>query len=208
MSTALLIVGAGGNGRVIADVADDSGTWNRIAFLDDRIPDVGDQHPWPIVGTCDELDTVAADFTHVIVGFGDAALRASWLTRVESSGLALTSVRSSSAAISSRAQIGDGSVAMPRSVANIGVRTGKGCILNTAATVDHDCRLGTAVHVAPGASIGGNVSVGDGSWIGIGASVRQGIVIGRDVTVGAGAAVVTDLPDGCTAVGVPARIRD
>ncbi|WP_304412082.1 acetyltransferase [Synechococcus sp. CB0205] len=45
------------------------------------------------------------------------------------------------------------------------------------------------------------------SWIGIGASVIQQIRIGADVIVGAGAAVVSDLPDGVTAVGVPARVR-
>jgi acetyltransferase-like isoleucine patch superfamily enzyme len=49
--------------------------------------------------------------------------------------------------------------------------------------------------------------VGDGTWLGIGSSVIQRVRVGADVTVGAGAAVGRDLPDGVTAVGVPARAR-
>ena len=207
MSQALLIVGAGGNGRVIADLADAAGTWDRIAFLDDQTLDVSEDRPWSTVGTCDDIATAAADFTHVIVGFGDNALRMSWLPRAESSGLQLATLISQFSAISLRAKLGDGSVVMPGAVANLGVQTGKGCILNTGSSVDHDCQLGTAVHIAPGAAVGGDVSIGDGSWVGLGASIRQGLTIGQGVTIGAGAAVVTDLPDGCTAVGVPARIR-
>ena len=66
-------------------------------------------------------------------------------------------------------------------------------------------QLVDAVHICPDARLAGEVEVGDRSWIGIGASVIQQIRIGADVTVGAGAAVVCDLPDGVTAVGVPAR---
>jgi len=62
------------------------------------------------------------------------------------------------------------------------------------------------VHICPGARLAGEVQVGARSWIGIGASVIQQVRIGSDVTVGAGAAVLRDLPDGITAVGVPARI--
>ncbi len=67
-------------------------------------------------------------------------------------------------------------------------------------------QLADAVHICPGAHLAGEVQVGACSWIGIGASVIQQIRIGADVTVGAVAAVVCDLPDGVTAVGVPARV--
>jgi len=83
---------------------------------------------------------------------------------------------------------------------------GKGAILNTSCSVDHDAQLSDAVHVCPGARLAGEVKVGARSWIGIGASVIQQVRIGSDVTVGAGAAVVRDLPNGVTAVGVPARV--
>ena len=62
------------------------------------------------------------------------------------------------------------------------------------------------MHICPGARLAGEVQVGARTWIGIGACVIQQVRIGSDVTVGAGAAVVRDLPDGVTAVGVPARV--
>ena len=66
---------------------------------------------------------------------------------------------------------------------------------------------GNGAHLCPGAHLAGDVHVGKRSWIGIGACVIQQVRIGSDVTVGAGAALIQDLPDGITAVGVPARIR-
>ncbi len=83
---------------------------------------------------------------------------------------------------------------------------GSGAILNTWCSVDYDAKLGDGVHIFPGARLAGEVQAGDHSWIGIGASVIHQIRIGADVTVGAGAAVVRDLPDGVTAMGVPARV--
>ena len=79
-------------------------------------------------------------------------------------------------------------------------------ILNTSCSIDHDVQLAHGVHVCPGARLAGEVQVGERSWIGIGASLIQQIRIGCDVTIGAGAAVISDLPDGVTAVGVPARV--
>jgi serine acetyltransferase len=51
----------------------------------------------------------------------------------------------------------------------------------------------------------GTVSIGEATLMGAGSTVIQKCVIGAFVIVGAGAVVVTDLPDGVTAVGVPAR---
>ncbi|MGE4416361.1 MAG: acetyltransferase, partial [Marinobacterium sp.] len=83
---------------------------------------------------------------------------------------------------------------------------GKGVILNTGCSIDHDCTIGDCAHISPGARLAGGVKVGMQSWVGIGASVKQLINIGHQVTVGAGAVVLVDLPDGVTAVGVPAKL--
>lgn len=208
MSTdSLLIIGAGGNGRVIADLADRTCQWSRIAFLDDAPYATDEDRPWETLGKCGDLSDYTSGFTHGIVAFGDNELRAHWIAHLEESGLVLAVIVAESAEVSDRATLGPGSVVMPQAAVNIGVRTGSGCIINTAASLDHDCLIGDCVHIAPGANVGGDVAIGDRSWIGIGASVRHGITIGNDVMVGAGAAVVSDLPDECMAIGVPARPR-
>tara|TARA_B100001059_G_scaffold115631_2_gene115930 strand:+ start:1951 stop:2574 length:624 start_codon:yes stop_codon:yes gene_type:complete len=202
----LLIIGAGGNGRVISDMAEQSGDWSMIAFLDDSV-DAHD-YPWGIVGSCSDFAEHAAIFTHAVVAFGDNTLRSKWLERIAQTSLQMPTIIADSAQVSPRAKLGPGTVVMPQAAVNIGSDIGTGCIINTGASVDHDCRLGSCVHIAPGAHVGGHVTIGERSWIGIGSSVRNGIDIGSDVMVGAGAAVVSNLPDGCRAVGVPAKAQD
>ena len=201
----LLIIGAGGHGRMIADVAAATGRWSSIAFLDDDVTHLPDDLPWPVLGTCDLVKSLAGDHDSIVSGFGDNGLRHEWVERISMLGIELTSVVSSQAIVSGHAKLGPGTVVMPGAIVNIGATTGRGVIINTGATVDHDCHLADGAHVAPGVSLGGGVRVGERSLIGVGASVRNGISIGRDVTVGVGAAVHADLPDDCTVVGVPAR---
>ncbi len=93
---------------------------------------------------------------------------------------------------------------MPGAVVNAGARIGFACIVNTAASVDHDCVLDAGVHISPGAHLAGQVFVGTCSWIGIGAIVRQRISIGSHAMIAAGAVVVKDVQDAATVIGVPA----
>ena len=111
-----------------------------------------------------------------------------------------------SAVISKYAQIGDGTVIMPKAVVNAASSIGKHCIVNSGAVVEHDCELSNYVHVSPNASLAGNVKVGEGSQVGIGATVIQGITIGKWVTIGAGSVVIDNVPDYAVVVGNPAKV--
>jgi sugar O-acyltransferase (sialic acid O-acetyltransferase NeuD family) len=204
MSSSLLIIGAGGHGRVVADAALSTKKWGRICFLDDALSPVGGLG-LPIVGTSAELQQLRAEFTHAAVGIGDARTRLQLLERCRQSGFELPAIVHASAAVSSYATLGPGVVVFAQAAINPGAMLEEGCIVNTGATVDHDCLLQAGVHVCPGANLAGNVQVAARSWIGIGACVKQGVRIGADVTVGAGAAVVCDIEPGLTVTGVPAR---
>ena len=200
--TALLIIGAGGHGRVVADIA--AQRFRRVAFLDDVAKDSG-HAAWPIVGTQAQAAELRDEFSAVVVALGDNTKRMSVTHDLQELGYALAVVRHPSAVVSDHANIGDGSVVMPSTVVNYGANLGVSCIVNTGATIDHDCRLGDGVHVSPGAHLAGGVAVGDRAWVGIGAAVREGVTIGRDAIVGAGAAVVNDVAPGTVVRGVPAR---
>ena len=201
----LLIIGAGGNGRVIADLASNSARWDRIEFLDDDPEVASSSTEFPVIGGCDEFESLASRFDGVVIGFGDNRTRSQWHERVRAHGCPLPCIIAPSATVSDRCSTGPGCVVMPQAVVNVGAVLGACVLINTAATVDHDCVLGDSVHVSPGANLGGEVRVGPRSWLGIGCSVRHSIRIGSDVVVGAGASVVCDLEDGVTVVGVPAR---
>jgi sugar O-acyltransferase (sialic acid O-acetyltransferase NeuD family) len=205
---ALLIAGAGGHGKVVADAALSSGRWNEVVFLDDAWPQKKENGSWGILGKIENLPEWRIRCNDAVVAIGSNRLRLIFQRRLADAGFEIASVVHPSAQISPFSRIGSGSVVFANAVVNVDTVIGEGSIINTAATIDHDCRLGMGVHVSPGAHLAGKVSVGEFSWIGIGGVVRELISIGSDVIVAAGAVVVADIPDGMTVMGIPARSKN
>ncbi|MGN6309953.1 MAG: acetyltransferase [Xanthobacteraceae bacterium] len=201
----LLIIGASGHGRVVADCARALDRWTEIIFFDDRHPNIDHNFKWPVRGSIASIQEAAGTNDEVFVAIGNCATRVAMLTRLRGMNLKLATLVHPHASVSTDTKIEYGTIVVAGAVVNIGATIGFGGIINTGSSVDHDCVLNSGVHVCPGARLAGDVCVGDRSWIGIGAVVRQGLRIGADVVVGAGAAVVTDISDGLTVAGVPAR---
>jgi sugar O-acyltransferase (sialic acid O-acetyltransferase NeuD family) len=196
----IIIVGAGGQGAIVADIAHDV-----IGFVDDDPKFAGTTcFDRPVLGPIASLATIEHDA--VVVAIGDNRIRRTLIERLCAAGERLATIVHPFASVAPSATIGVGSMlsagalVLPRAV------LGRGVILNTKASVDHDSVVGDVAHVAPGATVGANVRIGEEAFIGLGASVVSGITIGARTTIGAGAVVVHDLPDDVTAVGVPARI--
>lgn len=200
----LLILGGGGHGRVVADAAIAAG-WEKVAFLDDRFPDVRRSGDFEIIGSTDVSSRLADEWRNAIAAVGASRRRMELMRVAQASGFKLPNVIHPSAVLSPRAVLGIGIFLGPGTVVNTGATLADGVIVNTRASIDHDCQIGEGCHLAPGVTLSGNVTIGARSWIGTGASVIQGVRIGEDATVGAGAAVISDLEAGGTYVGVPAR---
>ena len=205
----LLILGAGGHAKVVAETAIASGVATRVSFLDDSFTSSGSCPPvlgWPVMGPLAfslQQDT-KNQFDAAVVAIGDAVTRLLWIEKLQTASYDLPFLIHPTAYISNSARIGSASVVFAQAAVQAQAVIGKGAILNTSCSVDHDANLADGVHICPGAHLAGGVQVGNRSCIGLGASVIQQVCIGSDVTVGAGAAVVSDLSDGVTAVGVPA----
>lgn len=202
----LLLLGAGGHGRVVADIAETLG-WTDIAFLDDAWPAREINGVWPIIGRLDALPALKGRYHAAFASLGDGALRLKAHRRLKALDFQCPSLAHPSAVVSRHASLGAGSVVVAGAVIGPFACVGEAVIINTGASIDHDCTLEDAVHISPGARLSGGVRVGLRAWIGVGAAVREGVNIGRDVMIGAGAAVVTDIDDGVMAIGVPARAR-
>ena len=201
----LLVLGAGGHGKVAADCASAQGLWSGIEFFDDRWPGLSLCAEWPVVGAGADLLRRDRRLCEVFVAIGEAGTRLAWIDRLREASFELATIIHPRAIISSGAWIGPASLVVAGAVINIGARLEEGVIINTGATVDHDCSLRAGAHICPGAHLAGNVEIGRGAWVGVGAAVRQGIKIGVGAVIGAGAAVVQDIGEGVTAHGVPAR---
>ena len=193
----LLIIGASGHGKVVADIARLNG-YQEIAFLDDN-PEVRRCGQYPVIGTSGDVKDIDGD---VIVAIGSAKIRRGLQQSVDSTRL-VTLIHPS--AVVSDAQIGRGTVVMAGAVINPGAVIGEGCIINTSSSVDHDCRIGNYVHIAVGAHVAGSVEIGDETWIGAGATVSNNVTVCPGCMIGAGAVVVDDITEPGTYVGVPVR---
>jgi sugar O-acyltransferase (sialic acid O-acetyltransferase NeuD family) len=202
----LLIAGAGGHGKVVAEAAQATGLWERIAFVDDRHAQLADTLGWPVLGGIDDAYRFRAEYADAVVAIGNAAVRLQVMDRLAAQGFGLPVVIHPSAWVSPSAALGEGTVVFAMAAINACTVIGRGGIVNTGATVDHDCRIGDGVHVCPGAHVAGDVALGDGVWVGIGASVANGLHVGADAIIGAGAVVVSDVEDGVTVAGVPAKV--
>lgn len=205
MKKRLLILGASGHARVVAETALLSGITNDLAFIDDANKSVD---KWPLIGNLEfalEAST-KKEFQNAFVAIGNSKVRAKWLHKLMETGYNLPPIIHPHSWISPSSTIGNGTAVLANAIIQANVVIGKGCILNTSSSVDHDCVIGNYVHISPGAHLAGNVTIGNESQIGIGASIIQNTRIGIGVTVGAGAAVIRELPDGVTAVGVPAKV--
>ena len=203
--SSLLIFGAGGHGKVVADTARAIGNWNEIMFVDDGHPQVTSVDGYPVVADFSGARSLGADHGDVIVAVGDNRKRLELTTQLRQSGFNPVTLIHPTAVVAGSAHIEEGTVIFAQAVVQAAARIGCAVIVNTAATVDHNCSIGDGVHLSPGVHLGGEVEIGDHSWLGVGAVVINRTAVGSGVTVGAGSCVIGNLPDGVTAVGVPAR---
>lgn len=198
----LLLIGAGGHGKVAADIAEICG-FEDVSFLDQSYPERQKNGSWKIVDNLTSIDNFKAEGCAFFLTIGNNQVRERlWREWKLQDSVQLIHPSTN---ISRYATLNSGVLAVAGVIVNADTIIGCSTILNTACTIDHDCVLGDFVHVSPGANIAGGCRIGDRSWIGIGASIKQGVTIGRDVTVGAGATVVSDIPDGLTVIGTPAK---
>jgi UDP-N-acetylbacillosamine N-acetyltransferase len=143
----LLIIGAGGYGNTVADVAKQLNCFEKIAFLDDTKSGSG------VLGRCEEYAMFCDEDTAVYPAFGDNALRMEWLEVLMEEGLTVPTLVHPSAYVSPTAVLGEGTVVLPKAVVNTGVTVGVGCLINIGALVDHDTVIEDGVHLAPGAIV-------------------------------------------------------
>lgn len=189
----LIIIGAGGHGRVISDIAKDNG-YSSIGFLDDI------QNGKDILGKTDDF-VKYTDYDFVI-GIGNNKIREKLFGKLNNE-VNIISLVHSSAVISSSVIIGKGTVIMPGVVVNNNTNIGNGCILNTGCSADHDNVIGDFCHISPGARLCGTVKLGNNVWICAGATVINNISICDNTIIGAGAVVIKDISNQGIYKGVP-----
>lgn len=201
MNKALIIIGAGGHGKVAADIALKIG-YENIVFFDNN-ESIKECAGFRVLGKSDMTEKYKYRDFFVAIGNADKRQEISEiLNRKECN---IVSLIHPNAVISRRVKIGKGTAVMAGAVINSDAVIGDGCIINTASSVDHDCVVEDYAHIAVGAHLAGSVHIGKKTWIGAGATVSNNIRICGGCTVGAGAVVIRNIDEKGTYIGVPAR---
>lgn len=143
----LIIIGAGGYGRTVADLAQQSRRYEWINFLDDQsqAPDV--------LGGCGAFKEFADGNTEMYPAFGNNESRLVWMDKLEQAHIPVMMLVHPTAYVSPTSKVGAGTVILPHAVVNTACTVNRGCIINCGAIVDHDCFLNEGVHVCLGAVV-------------------------------------------------------
>lgn len=201
----LLILGAGGHGKVVAEIAELMNKWNEIAFLDDN-KDLKEVNGIPVIGQLNECKKMIGYYDSAFVAVGDNILRLMLINKLQEIGYKVPVLRHPFTSVSKNTVIYEGTVIIAGTVINTNTKIGKGCIINTSSSVDHDCELEDGVHISPGVHIGGTTNIGEYTWVCIGSSISNNINIGTNNIIAAGSAVTRDIENYKLVGGIPARV--
>lgn len=200
MSESVVIIGASGHGKVVADIVIRSGD-KVIGFLDDGVEKGVSVAGIKVLGNIN--DYIKWADCKFVIAIGNPYIREEIADKLPVKWY--TAIHPSAVISSLNVQIGEGTVVTANAVIDSCAKVGKHCIINTGAIVEHDNVIEDYVHLSPNSALAGNVNVGKSTHIGIGVCVKQGIKIAPDCVIGAGAAVVKNINEKGTYVGIPAR---
>lgn len=197
----IVIVGAGGHGKVVAELVRAGGVFEIAAFVDELATQRdGDLFLGVRVLAGDDALARARQLGlgYALPAIGDCNARLGCCERLVAHGFEIASAIHPRATVADDAVIGPGTVVIAGAVVGPAARLGAAVIVNTSASVDHDCVLEGGVHLEPGAHLAGSVHVGRATTVGLGALVAKGRRIGAHARVGAGVVVRDDVADGAT----------
>ena len=139
----LVILGAGGYGRTVADIACQLSY--KIIFLDDNSDTAR--------GNCADFVQYVNDNTWFYPAFGNNGTRLNLLYRLLAANCQIPTIVHPTAYVSPTAQVESGTVILPHAVVNTNCVVKAGCIVNCGAIVDHGCILEEGVHICLGAIV-------------------------------------------------------
>lgn len=193
----LIIIGASGHGKVVADIALKSG-YKILGFIDDD-KSKRELLGYRILGTSEKIPSYM-DKSEFIIAIGNNSVRKK-LSKAYS--LNWATLIHPFTSISTNVTIGEGSVIMAGAIINSSAKIGSHCIINTGAIIEHDNQISDYVHLSPSVALGGTVQIGEETHIGIGAKIRNNITITEQCVIGAGGVVIHDIMESGVYAGVP-----
>ncbi len=202
----LYIIGAGSVGGHLAWNIEGYGEDFKIeGFFDDDPDKIGTtQFGYTVIGDVNEA--LKLNDADVAVGIAFPEVKRKIVEKLSSNrSLDFPSFVHQRAWVSSGVTIGKGTVIYPGTSINYGSEIGNFVVANMNCALGHHTSVGSYSSLAPGVITGGHTTIGRCVEMGIGSATVQGLNIGAGSKIGGQAMVVHDIPEGVTAVGVPAK---
>jgi len=192
MTKNIAIIGAGGHGKVVGEIAL-LNQYKVINFFDDKVNDIK-KFPFTISGSLDYLKDHLKDYDAYFIAIGENRIRFNIMEQLKKK-INIVSLVHPRSTISQFSSLGIGTCVMANAVINPGTLIKEGAIINTSASIDHDCIIEDFAHISPNCSLAGSVRVGKFSHLGTGTSVHPGIHIGNNVKTAVGSKVFKNIID-------------
>lgn len=152
MNNNLLILGAGGYGHVVREIAEDSGIFDKIDFLDDSSP--------LAIGKFGDAEKFLKGYPNAVVALGNSELRLGYIEKLRAAGFQIPAIISPKAYVSKSAKIGNGTIVEPFSAVNANSEVGIGVLLRCGSVIDHNAKVGDFCYIDCGVVVKANNSVG------------------------------------------------
>ena len=193
MSKNIAIIGAGGHGKVVGEIAS-LNSYKTINFFDDKANKIKG-FPFTISGSFNDLIDNLNDYESFFVAIGENKVRFEMIESLKKYDLNIVNLLHPSSTVSKFSSLGVGTCIMANAVINAGTIIKEGVIINTSSSVDHDCLIEDYAHISPNSTLSGGVRVGKFTHLGSGTSVHPGINIGKNVKIGVGSKIFKDILD-------------
>ena len=204
----IVIIGAGGQARVVCEILKHDRNVEIVGFIDPVLKEPNEKiMGLPVLGNFPVVsELIKKGVKGFIVGVGDNKIRAQRFEEMKNLGLEPINAIHPTANVAYDVKIGKGVViAMGATVATNAI-IGNNVIINTGAIVEHEDVIEDNVHIAPGVALAGRVRVKKGAFLGIRSVIKEYLTIGENAVIGAGSVVLDNIPDNAVAVGVPAKV--
>ena len=175
----LVIVGAGGLARVVAEMIIAAGVNELVGFVDDSHSPPKQVQGLPVLGSTKDLPKLAADgaISGAVIAIGNCEARLKLAQKVRNAGLALPAVIAPSATVSPSAKLSEGVIVTCHAVIGPDVTIGPLSIINTAAVIEHDVSIDEACYVGPRALVDARAKLGREVFL------KAGQIVGQDEEV-------------------------
>ncbi|TEU26815.1 acetyltransferase [Alkanindiges illinoisensis] len=167
----LLILGAGGYGKSLAEVAALTGQWAEICFIDDQWPRLKDKNDYLVISDIAHLKNMDLMNCEAIAAVGNNQIRKRWHEMSTEMGIPLATIIHPQAIISPSVKIEAGVSIMAGCVLGTDVQVHRGCILNSGVILDHDVVIEEYAHLSIGVKVAGNIRIAEFSSLEVGSTI-------------------------------------